>query len=84
MITTGQTAKGRQLLAALVSELRNLLAAQFRGKSATFIEIQRAMESDTVTVQPDELEEALRQLSDSGIISHNESSRTYRIAEVFT
>ena len=43
MITTGQTAKGRQLLAALVSEL-NLLAAQFRGKSATFIEIQRAME----------------------------------------
>ncbi len=83
MITTGQTAKGRQLLAALVSELRNVLAEQFRGKSVTFIEIQRAMESDTVTVQSDELEEALRQLSDSGIVSHNESSRTYRIAEVF-
>ena len=55
-----QTATGRQLIAALVQELRTMLGNSFKGKSASFIEIQRAMESDTVTVNPDDLEEALR------------------------
>ena len=83
MITTGQTATGRQLIAALVQELKTMLGNAFKGKSASFIELQRAMESDTVTVNPDDLEEALRQLSDTGLVTWNESARLWRIAEVF-
>ena len=83
MITTGQTATGRQLIAALVQELRTMLGNSFKGKSASFIEIQRAMESDTVTVNPDDLEEALRQLADTALVTWNESARIWRIAEVF-
>ena len=61
-----------------------MLSNQFRGKAASFIEIQRAMESDTVTVNADDLEEALRQLSDTGLVQWTESSRLWRVAEVFT
>jgi|TARA_B110000090_G_C13139079_1_gene353036 DNA replication licensing factor MCM4 len=84
MITTGQTATGRQLIAALITELKNMLSNHFRGKSASFIEIQRKMESDTVTINGDDLEEALRQLSDTGLVVWNESARVWRVAEVFS
>jgi DNA replication licensing factor MCM4 len=83
MITTGQTATGRQLIAALMNELKTMLSNKFRGKAASFIEIQRSMESDTVTVNGDDLEEALRQLSDTGLVQWTESSRLWRVAEVF-
>ena len=84
MITTGQTATGRNLMSALVAELKNMLSNHFRGKSASFIELQRKMESDTVTVNGDDLEEALRQLSDTGLVVWNESARLWRVAEVFS
>jgi hypothetical protein len=72
-----------QLIAALIQELKNMLSTHFRGKSASFIELQRKMESDTVTVNADDLEEALRQLSDTGLVVWNESAKLWRVAEVF-
>ena len=83
MITTGHTAAGRQLIQALTAEVRRMLASQMRGKTVTFIEIQRALESDTVTIEPDNLEEALRHLSDENIVSYNENTHAFSVAEVF-
>ena len=42
------------------------------------------MESDTVSINGDDLEEALRQLSDTGLVVWNESARVWRAAEVFS
>lgn len=83
MITTGHTAAARQLIQVLAAEVRNMLASNMRGKTVTFMEIQRAMESDTVTVEPDHLEEALRHLADANVIVYNEMTRAFHVAEVF-